>query len=43
LTAYCLSRHVAAPLRNADLTDVHAAFSPNEAALLALLESLAAA
>ena len=43
LTAYCLSRQVAAPLRDADLTDVHAAFAPNEASLLALLESLAAA
>jgi uroporphyrinogen-III synthase len=43
LTAYCLSRQVASPLREADLADVHAAFAPDEASLLALLESLAAA
>ena len=30
LTAYCLSRQIAAPLHDADLTDVHAAFAPSE-------------
>ncbi|HTX50400.1 MAG TPA: uroporphyrinogen-III synthase [Caulobacteraceae bacterium] len=43
ITAYCLSRQVAAPLHGADLAGVRVAPAPNEAALLALLESLAAA
>jgi uroporphyrinogen-III synthase len=43
LTAYCLSRQVAAPLSGAELAGVHVAPAPNEAALLAMLESSAAA